>query len=193
MIEIALFGEDYAHQTVVGTLVERIARELGLDVEMHWISAVGGHGRVLRELRLYLRELEVSAGPYPSIIVIATDANCRGLNERTRELQDLVSATPLVLAIPDPHIERWLLLDGAAFRGIFGRGCDFPTYKCERDEYKRLLVHYIQESGTVPAIGGIEFAVDLVEAMDIDRAAQADPSLGRFVSDLRNVFRQFQL
>ena len=193
MTEIALFGEDFAHQTVVGTLVELIARELDLDVELHWISAVGGHGRVLTELRFYLRELEITAGPYPAAIVIATDANCRGLNERSREFQELTSTIPLVLAIPDPHIERWLLLDGAAFRDIFGRGCEFPAYKCERDEYKRLLVHYIQESGTVPAIGGIEFAVDLIEAMDINRAAQADPSFGRFVSDLRSVFRQFQL
>lgn len=193
MIEIALFGEDFAHQTVVGTLVQRIARDFELNTHLRWISSVGGHGKVFTEIRLYLQELKRSAGPYPGVIIVATDANCRGLNERTREFEALASQVPIVLAIPDPHVERWLLLDGAEFRYVFGRGCDLPPYKCERDEYKKLLVSNIHEAGVEPTIGGIEFGSDLIMAMDIDRAAQVDPSLNRFVTDLRRIFRQFQL
>jgi len=193
MIEIALFGEDFAHQTVVGTLVQRIGSDIGLSTDLRWISAVGGHGRVLTEVRLYLQELEKSAGPYPKLIVVATDANCRGLNVRSREFQGLSELVPIVLAIPDPHIERWLLLDGAAFRNVFGRGCDLPPYKCERGEYKKLLVSNIQAAGVEPTIGGIEFGSELVNSMDIERAKQLDPSLDRFVSELHSAFRKFQL
>jgi hypothetical protein len=192
MIEIALFGEDYAHETVIGALTERIAKEAGFEVELNWKSAVGGHGRVVRELRLYLRELELMAGPYPDLIVAATDANCRGLNERSLDFQDFHAPRPLVLAIPDPHIERWLLLDGSAFRGVFGRGCNLPPYKCGRDEYKELLAQNIREAEIITTIGGIEYGADLIEALDIDRAARVDDSLDRFVTDLRRVLRQFQ-
>ncbi len=192
MVEIALFGEDYAHRTVVGALTERIASELGIEVELKWKTAVGGHGRMVRELRLYLRELELLAGPYPELIVAATDANCRGQNERRMDFQELSSPRPLALAIPDPHIERWLLLDGSAFRNVFGKGCNLPPYKCGRGEYKELLARNIREADIITTIGGIEFAADLIRAMDIERAARADGSLERFVSDLRQRLLQIQ-
>ena len=73
-----------------------------------------------RELNDYLRALRQQREPLPDLIVAATDANCKGLNARTREIADPDPRTPpVVLAIPDPHIERWLLLDGAAFKAVF--------------------------------------------------------------------------
>ena len=36
----------------------------------------------------------------------------------------------IVKAIPEPHIERWLLLDGAASRAAVGKGCQAPDLKC---------------------------------------------------------------
>ena len=192
MLEIVLFGEDYAHETVIGALTGRIAVEAGIEIELFWKSAVEGHGRVVREFRGYLRQLEANAGPYPDLIIAATDANCQGLNERSRLFRDFNPPRPLVLAIPDPHVERWLLLDGSAFNSVFGRGCNLPLYKCGRNEYKTLLIENIRAIGVIPEFGGIEFATDLIQAMDINRAARADDSLNRFITDLRRVLRQFQ-
>ena len=44
---------------------------------------------------------------------------------------------PVILAPPDPHVERWLLLDGAAYKAVFGKGCDTPDLKCDRNHYKQ--------------------------------------------------------
>ncbi len=193
MLSVVLFGEDYAHQQVISPLVERIAGELELSVTLDWKSAVRGHGRVVQELHNYLRDLANQGGPYPDAIIVATDANCKGLNGRTREFQTISVPTNLVYAIPDPHIERWLLLDGAAFSEVFGKGCDAPDQKCDRNRYKQFLVKAIYDAGHEPIVGGLERASDLVQAMDIDRAAQADTSLERFVTDLRRSFRNSQL
>ena len=193
MVRVVLFGEDYAHQQVITPLVQRVANEYGFSLEPDWRSAVRGHGRVVQELDSYLNDLAHQGGPYPDLIIVATDANCRGLNRRTREFERFSVPTNLVFAIPDPHIERWLLLDGAAFREVFGRGCAAPDQKCDRNRYKQLLVQAIYQAGHEPIVGGLERADDLVQAMDIDRALQSDPSLDRFVTDLRRVFRQFQL
>ena len=46
MHDIALFGEDHAHEVVVGALVARIAEESGVTIRQEWRSATGGHGRV---------------------------------------------------------------------------------------------------------------------------------------------------
>ena len=80
----------------------------------------------------------------------------------------------MVLAIPDPHIERWLLLDGAAFKAVFGTGCDAPDLKCERNHYKRQLMDAIQSAGTTPRLGGIEYAEEIVQHMNLDRVARLD-------------------
>ena len=191
MREIALFGEDFAHQRVIGALVGRLADECGIDVRLDWRSAVRGHGRVVQEFKRYLQDLG-RQGARSDLIVVATDANCRGLNERAGEIGNPDTPAPMVLAVPDPHIERWLLLDGAAFKSVFGRGCDAPDRKCDRDLYKQRLAEAIHTTGITPILGGIEFAEDIVRAMDVERAMRADRSLERFVDDLRAAFRQWR-
>ena len=189
MHEIALFVEDFAHRQVIGALVQRIAGDFNLDVRLDWRNATRGYGQVIREFNTYLRAIERQGHPSPQLIIVATDANCKGWNQRIRDFGDLVSPAPIVHAIPDPHIERWLLLDGAAFKAVFGRGCDAPDQKCDRYRYKQRLVHAIFDAGITPNLGGMEFAEDIVQEMDIERAELADDSFGRFVGSLRATFR----
>ena len=189
MREIALFVEDDAHQQVIGALVRRIAAEFNIVARLDWRSAVGGHGKVVTELANYMRDLKRQGSPWPDLIVAATDANCKGLNERGKEIGHLDAPAPVILAIPDPHIERWLLLDGAAFKALFGTGCDAPDQKCDRGRYKQQLIEAIHTAGTTPLLGGIEYAEDIVKEMNIDRASRLDRSFKRFVEDLRDAFQ----
>lgn len=192
MREIALFVEDSAHRQIIGALVQRLAQDVDTEVRLDWRNARHGHGRVVQELGQYLRDLAGQVKPVPDLLIVATDANCKGLNERANELRALDPHVPTIFAIPDPHIERWLLLDGAAFKAVFGKGCDAPDLKCCRDRYKELLIRQIFAAGIRPSLGGIEFAQDIVNQMDIDRALSADRSLQRFVTELRRVFRGWQ-
>ena len=189
MREIALFVEDDAHQQVIGALVRRIAAEFNIVARLDWRSAVGGHGKVVTDLANYMRDLKRQGSPWPDLIVAATDANCKGLNERGKEIGHLDAPAPVILAIPDPHIERWLLLDGAAFKAVFGTGCDAPDQKCDRGRYKQQLIEAIHTAGTTPLLGGIEYAEDIVKEMNIDRASRLDRSFKRFVEDLRDAFQ----
>lgn len=189
MREIALFVEDDAHRQVIGALVERLAQDAGVDVRLDWRNARHGHSKVVQELKQYVRDLERQVRPAPDLLIVATDANCKGLNERANELIALATPVTTIFAIPDPHIERWLLLDGAAFKAVFGKGCDAPDQKCCRDRYKERLIEQIFAAGIRPSLGGIEFAQDLVSQMDLDRAANADKSLDRFITDVRRILR----
>ena len=192
MREIALFVEDYAHRQVIGALVQRIAEESDVSIQLDWRNVVGGHGKVIAELKDYMRDLRRQGGPWPDLIVVATDANCKGINERTREIGGRDEPAPMILAIPDPHIERWLLLDGAAFKTVFGKGCAAPDQKCDRDRYKQRLIEAIHATGTTPILGGIEYAEDIVQQININRAERVDRSFRRFVADLRNTFQGWQ-
>ena len=91
-------------------------------------------------------------------------------------------------AIPDPHIERWMLADPRAFQTVFGRGCTTPAVKCAKDEYKRLLRKEIRDSGIEAPLGGEEFAEDIVGAMDLGQVETREDSLGRFLQNLKGLF-----
>ncbi len=188
--EISLFVEDTAHEKVIGTLVQRIADSHGVSVRLNWRNAVGGYSQVVGKFGDYLRDLERQGG-YPDLIVVATDANCSGLNERVRQLERPETPVPIVMAIPDPHVERWLLLDGEAFRQVLGHGCNAPDQKCDRDVYKQRLIRAILDAGIEPNLGGIEFAEDIVSRIDIPRAERADDSFRRFVRELSQYFQQW--
>ena len=197
MREIALFVEDLAHQLIIGALTQRLAAAHGIPVRLDWISAQGGHGRVIQGLRAYVRDLARNDSPVPDLIIVATDANCSGHNQRIREIGGAMGSDallpPLIPAVPDPHIERWLLLDGAAFSRVLGQGCDAPEQKCSRDLYKQRLTDAILATGTEPTLGGIEFAEDIMREMDIERAMRADHSLQLFLDSLDTQFRQWRL
>ena len=191
MREIALFVEDDAHRQIVGPLVKRIADEQAAAIRLNWRSAVRGHGRVVQELRNYLHDLERHGEPWPDLMVVATDANCAGFNDRAKEIGRHAGEPPVhvVLAIPDPHVERWLLLDGAAFKAAVGQGCNAPDRKCNRAQYKQRLIEAVHNAGVTPILGGLEYAEDIIQHMNLDRAARADRAFARFVDELRTAFR----
>jgi hypothetical protein len=97
-----------------------------------------------------------------------------------------------IVAVPDPHIERWLSLDSAGFKSVLGHGCSAPDQKCKKDRYKRLLAEAVRDAGLKPIFGGIEHAEDLVRGMTLSRVERADASLGHFLKDLRAQFRQWE-
>lgn len=200
MPEIAIFVEDFAHQQFLAALLTRLADadedEQRVQLQFNWRNVRRGHGAVIRELKQYLRDLQRDSAGMPDLVLVATDANCKGMNGRVKEIGEVTVTTtlpiPIICAVPDPHIERWFLLDSAAFKAVFGRGCKAPDQKCERARYKKALIEAILESGVTPSLGGIEFAEDIVQAMDIQRAGQNDPSLGRLLEELQAIFRNWR-
>jgi hypothetical protein len=194
MREIALFVEDHAHYEFLKALIERLAREHNQTIRLDWRNVRRGHNAVIQELKQFLRDLARGRGGFPDLIIVATDANCQGLAQRISEIRQITDTTParVICAVPDPHIERWLLVDSAAFKVVLGRGCAAPDHKCEKARYKRLLIEAIRQAGIVPNLGGIEFAADIVAAMDLAQAGRFDASFQRFLDEMRSVFREWQ-
>lgn len=194
MYNIHLFVEDHGHEAVLKALISRLATQCHLSVEMITNTARGGHGRVLSTLKEFLGDLKNERESLPDLLVVATDGNCTGFLKRKQEVDKVVRGfpTPVICAIPDPHIERWLLLDSTAFKKVLGRGCSAPNQKCDRGHYKRLLIDAIRQTGINPPLGGIEYAEDLVNEMDLEYLERAEASLGKFLKPLRQQFQEWQ-
>ena len=195
MTDVLCFGEDSGHEQVISSLLKRLSVDEGVPFTLTWRSATHGHGRVVSELKSLLRDIRKEKGDFPDLIVVATDANCVGYTRRRRDITDLTGRIPgirVVCALPDPHIERWLLIDSAAFKSVLGVGCQAPDQKCERNRYKRILREAVRQAGISPSLGGIEYAEDIVNAMDLDRSGRDDPSLGHFLDELRPIIREWR-
>jgi hypothetical protein len=188
-----LFVEDRGHEQFIRAMLKRLAREENLGLSVKPWSARGGHPRVMEELKLYQRAVQNGATPMADAMVVAIDANCRGVVEATRGIRNALEgplAASAVIACPDPHVERWYMADPPSFREVVGSVPALGAEKCERRHYKRVLMETIRAGGQIPTLGGIEFADELVARMDLDRAGNAVPSLGAFIADTRVMLRR---
>lgn len=190
---IDLFAEDRAHEEWLKPLLERVAREESTAVRIRVRSARGGHSRVITELKTYQRSFEKGiGGQVPDLLIAAVDANCSNFAESQKSIQDALQAQFIgrtIRATPDPHIERWYLADLEAFHEVVGITPSFEAEKCERDYYKAVLAKAVSDAGHPVTLGGIEFARELVDALDYFRAGKADNSLKHFLEELRGQFR----
>lgn len=195
---IDLFVEDRAHEQFLKPLISRIAKEEGVQVESRVRSARGGHPRAIGEFVVYQNLLETGGAgeEHPVLVIVAIDGNCMTSAKKRTEIQKATKASfahRLVPACPDPHVERWYLADPDSFHDVVGRRPTVGRKKCERAYYKKILVESIRAAGHPVTLGGIEFAPDLVGAMDLYRAGKNDASLHDFVEALRDKLRQIHV
>ncbi len=193
---VDLFAEDRAHEALLGPLVRRIAREEGVAVDLRIRSARGGHARALQEFRDYQKLVEKGAirGPGPDLLVVAIDGNCATFTKKRTEIEGATRTrfqNRLIAACPDPHVERWFVADPDSFHTVVGHRPTVGRQKCARDHYKQMLAKAVRDAGHPPTLGGVEFAVELVDAMDLYRAGKGDGSLRAFVDDLRGKLHGF--
>jgi hypothetical protein len=193
MPEITLFCEDSFHEKFIGALLRRFEDEYRAGVTARFLSSQGGLSRMHGELRDFLRDLERDRQNLPDAVIVVVDANCQGYNGRKGLMNGVLAHYPrfqqlVSYAIPDPHIERWMLVDAIAFQNVFGRGCTLPAMKCAKDEYKKLLRNQIRESGIEAPLGGEEFAEDIVMAMDLGQVETGEASFGLFLKNLKALF-----
>jgi len=194
MRRVILFAEDYAHETFISVLVKKLATENGINLEIISRSAQGGHGKAVSEFASYLKSLPYEREGLPDLIIVAIDANCKSYLECKAEIEKVNQQFNYltICAIPDPHIERWLLIDSSAFKAVLGQGCAAPDQKCEKDRYKRLLYEAVAATDITPLLGGIEYAQDIINNMNIQRAMNADVSFKKFITDLTRKFSEWR-
>jgi len=194
MHKIILFGEDYGHETVLKALISRLADNYNLRINITTRSAQGGAGRVLSEVEEFLKDVDVGIECLPDLLVVAIDANCIGMNKKIAEIEQKIPASldqMVICAVPDPHIERWVLLDSHAFKNVLGVGCEAPKFKCERGRYKLLLSNAVRQAGIKPLLGGLEFAEDIIKEMDLKTAQRKDKSIKRTISEIERFLKRW--
>ncbi|MFQ6033195.1 MAG: DUF4276 family protein [Candidatus Zixiibacteriota bacterium] len=201
-IRIIYFLEDRAHEGFIKALVERIAKEESIDEHslIHDIRAARGGSRIINQFKNFIRDTSDVGAIDIDFLVVARDGNCRGNRERVKELERCIRENhPLkervIYAIPDPHIERWYLIDQRALKEGVGldKAPDLPPYKCKKDHYKQVLKKALKESNVNSLLGGPEYAERIVDNIDnLESLSQQNAGFQAFVENLRSRFRSIK-
>lgn len=198
-IRILYFLEDRAQEGFVKALVERIAEEESIPVSslVHNVRSARGGYRIIREFRNFLRDTVRVGTAEADLLIVAIDGNCKGYNERVTQLKKYIKAThpfkdKVVYAVPDPHIERWYIIDQRAFKNGVGldKAPDLPVYKCKKDYYKQVLYQALKTSDVHPLLGGVEYAERIVKNIEnLETLGRQNAGFQTFVEDLKRMFK----
>ena len=189
-MRVALFLEDVGHERFVGALVRRLASEANVEVEMEVRNARGGAPRLDQQFVQFLRD-NVTIDQRLDLVVVIRDTDCVGVERvKTRYLglvRNVHYSGEVVVGAPEPHIECWYLSDPTALQRVLRADAQasVPDSKCGRERFKQMLYQIVEDAHVAPLLGGIEYAEDIVEEMDIYRACSNVPSLDTFVRDLK--------
>lgn len=191
---VDLFVEDRAHEELLRPLIERVAVEEQVAITVRVRSARGGHGRALAEFDLYQRMSErgTVVSPVPDLVVVGIDGNCTSAPQKRNEIGAATKSLfngRVIAACPDPHVERWYLVDPDSFYQVVGFRPVLGSEKCARAHYKTVLADAARAGGHIPTLGGIEFARELAAALDFYRAGKNDQAFKLFIDDLRAQIR----
>ncbi len=189
-LKVFYFLEDIGHEFFIKALIERVCHNVQID---HIIrNASGGKGRVLTELKNFLWDMKGSL--LDGFLIVAIDSNCSPYKEMRKKIAKIVGenlSTLYALAIPNPHIERWYMLDTSALNKILGVKKTQPVKKakCKKDYYKNLFDKIIKESNKVAPLGAPDFAEEIVQEMDLYEAGKNDSSFKQFIDDVKRLVK----
>ena len=197
-MQILYFLEDRAQEGFIKALVERVATDEHVALHHEIRSARHGSPRAIDEYKQFLKDAAGFRTFEADVLVVAIDGNCKGYREMVKQLGGYLKpnhplSQKVVYAVPDPHIERWYLMDQKAFKKGVGldRAPDLPSYKCEKDHYKQIVNQSLKESQVGSLLGGAEYAERIIEHIEnLDALAAQDPGFGSFVEALRRRLRQ---
>lgn len=194
---VDLFVEDHAQEEFLKFLLQRLADERGKQLDVRVRSARGGHGKALTEFEKYQKaSAKGFAGlTMPHFVVVGRDSNCSRPNDARKAIHENTEPAfqhRVLVACPDPHVERWYLADPQTFAEVVGSPPKLGKRKCEHELYKKLLSKAVRDAGHPPTLGGIEFARELVQQMDLYRAAKNESTLGQFVKEASSRIQALQ-
>ncbi len=68
---------------------------------------------------------------------------------------------------------------------------EVPTYKCEKERYKKAMKEAFAKAGFVPPLGGVEYGKDIALEIDFYTAQKADATFKHLLNELQSTLRSF--
>lgn len=190
------FLEDAAQEAFIPNLVRRLIAKEGKipgDYDLRVLYSRGGGS--IRAFKEFIKDVKQRKSIAADVLVVGSDGNCNGFVKRRTQLNAAAKGVPypaVITAIPDPHIERWYLLDSQALADAAGVPVQAasPAAKCDKDHYKKLLKDAFAQHDLYPPLGGAEYGPSIATTMNLYAAGVADHALRDFIDQVSSWLRQ---
>jgi len=194
--KIILFLEDNAQEVFIRALVERLISDEGKnlnDYEFRLLNSRGGGS--IRAYKDFIKQVRKRNHLSADVLIVGSDGNCNGFLKRKQQLLDASINIPypeVITAVPDPHIERWYMLDNKALSNAAGVPVRVVSLKvkCDKNHYKTLLKESFADQNLFPPLGGAEYGSLIAKSMDLYVAGKIDRSINDFVDQVLSWLRR---
>lgn len=188
--------EDVAQEALIPYLVRRLIVEQQKNLEDYDLRVLYSRGGgSIRAFKDFIKGVKKRKTPKADVLIVGSDGNCNGFAKRRDQLNNSAKGVPypvVITAIPDPHIERWYLLDSQALSDAAGVPVQAtpPAAKCDKGHYKKLLKNAFAQHNLFPPLGGAEYGPNIAETIDLYAAGVADHALRDFLEQVRTWLQQ---
>lgn len=189
--KVLFFLEDNAQEQIIPHIFQRIVFEKGIPRERLDVSVLYSRGGgSIGALKGFFADQKDHF--QPSGIVLGSDGNCKGYAAKRKMIEKNLKGLGIpvapILAIPDPHIERWYLLDHKALSKAVGESIadHAPDKKCDKGRYKSILKHAVESAGIISLQGGAEYGRDVAQSMNLYNACKEDAGLKYFTQQVKD-------
>lgn len=194
--KIVLFLEDNAQEIFIRALIDRLIAEEKKnpkDYELRILNSRGGGS--IRAYKEFISQVKKRSHLNADLLIVGSDGNCNGFIKRKQQLINAAKNIPypeVITAVPDPHIERWYMLDIQALQRASGVPVQLisPKVKCDKNHYKTLLRQAFSNQNLFPPLGGAEYGALIVGLMNIYVVGKSDPSIGDFIDQFQSWLRR---
>lgn len=194
--KIILFLEDNAQESFICALLGRLIVDEGKfanDFELSVLTSRGGGS--IGAYKDFIKQAKQRRHLEADVLIVGSDGNCNGFLKRKQQLLAASKNVPypeVITAVPDPHIERWYLLDNQALANAAGVPMQAvsPKVKCDKNHYKTLLKKAFTDQNLFPPFGGAEYGALIAKSMDLYAAGTMDHSLRDFIDQVQSWLRR---
>ncbi len=193
---VAFFLEDVGQEVIIPPLFKRVANEEGFGADQLECSVLHSRGGgSLFAYERFLNDANKTRHANADLLIVGSDGNCEGFAARRDQILTRAEGSlfaDVIAAVPDPHVERWYLLDIPALERASGvrLSLQHVPEKCEKDLYKNLLRQAFDGTDVTPPLGGLEYGERVAADMDLYNAGKQDHGLRDFVDRSRAWLRR---
>ena len=193
---VIFYLEDPAQGAFIPALTERLITEENRDIADYSLRVLtSSGGSSIRAYKDFIKKAKRHKNLDANLLIVGSDANCNGFAKRRKQLLEAAKDMPyphVITAIPDPHIERWYLLDSQALASAAGVAIQAVPLaaKCDKNHYKNMLKTAFANQNLFPPLGGVEYGSLVARRMDLYASGTIDHALRDFVNQVQSWLRQ---
>lgn len=170
---------------VIGSVLRRIIEPLGYTFDYFQPETPGT--MILPFVPIYVENYiknDVDIG------IFCTDQD-RSPSSRRKDIEEKIRQTSepfldkAAIAIPDPHIEAWLLLDDGAVKKMLGIDGSLPLPHSELPPKNRLTALYHEADDYSKSQN--QLRVEIAQTMDLAVCSKKDTGFSNFLQDIKRI------